>query len=210
MYTEHTDTAAPDLDDRQVKALLIDHWLGERITLEGIVDHSELKGSRYVTLVQNLTLTLPTREQYYLSHTWLQKSDTLKDLARGTRFHCTARVRSYVNTKLNETSAGFTLPDQPQVMEAAPALRAMQTTQEQTIATAVGAPRTPTPEARNPMQILLHLKSSVEALGGTEQVLTILAAIESAGGLDKVLAVHKLAEAMEGADNLKAVLGMLK
>ena len=117
MYTDHTDTAAPDLDDSQVKALLLDHWLGERIALEGIVDHSELKGSRYVTLVQNLTLTLPTREQYALSHTWLQKSDTLKDLVRGTRFRCSARIRSYVNNKTNETSAGFTLPDQPQVIE---------------------------------------------------------------------------------------------
>jgi hypothetical protein len=153
--------------DLEVKAMLEERWLGERVTLEGLLmvtqHHPNPKFNHLTTKIEDVTVILPNKEKHHLSHTWIQKSETLKDVPEGTKIRFTATIKTY-HKRDGTTSVGFHLPFNCEVLTAA------------ALATAKAVPTQP-PTGNVVMQftaLLAKAKSEMDRLGGSEALKQLL------------------------------------
>jgi hypothetical protein len=147
-----------------------------------------------------------------LSHTWIQRAETLKDVPIGSKVRFTASVRTY-NKRTGEESTGFKFPDEIVVLK--PIVFPSQASRSPIVA--MPSPAQPAPQPRlipatpaNTLEILLSTKDVVDKLGGTATVSMFLDSVTSIGGWERVREVEKLTQMLGGVEDVRKVLAILK
>jgi hypothetical protein len=188
--------------DEVVRQLLRRDWSDMRVTVEGwlekITEHNDPKKAFKIALIKDAVVTLPNRERYELSHNWIQKAETLKDILEGTKVRFTARVRAYSKQSGHET-AGFTLPDNVEVVTPSALAVAKKDI-------AVEKPKPSLAVGVQLVALLEETKKEVERLGGVARVRAFVEFVEAQGGVENVKALLELSSRLGGVGALQSLL----
>jgi hypothetical protein len=192
--------------DEEVKAILKESWLGERVMLEAILavtqPHPNPRKNYLTTKVEDVTIVLPNKERHHLSHTWLQKSEAIKDVPQGSKIRFTATITTYYRGQAGTPAVGFTMPFNCEVLTAS----ALATAK----ASVKAAAAAPAPNVIEQFTALLaKAKSEMDRLGGKPKLDVFLRICDDMGGMDNVAGWIDLVEDIGGVDKLNQLLPFL-
>jgi hypothetical protein len=176
--------------------------------LERVTDQSHRDGKGFkVALVQEITVTLPNKARYELSHNWLQRAESLIGIDPGTKIRCSVRVRQYTR-KTGEKAVGFSYPTDVAIVRPV-AFCAVQTPEPIPPKTTPPSPP-PARPAPSPLELLLQTNEAVARFGGAAAVSAFLASVASLGGWPAVREVETLVQRLGGIEDAQKLLAMLK
>jgi hypothetical protein len=197
------------MTDSEVKEVLAD-YLDQRIMIEGILErvtdqaHRDGKGFK-VALVQEITVTLPNKSRYELSHNWLQRAESLVGIDPGTKIRCSVRVRQYTR-KTGEKAVGFSYPTDVAIVKPV----AFCTVQAPEPIPPKPPSPPPAPATPSPVAVLIETTEAVNRFGGAAAVSAFLASVETLGGWPAARALETLTERLGGIEDAQKLLVLLK